>query len=106
MFKAAWSTVDIQQRRALKSDTAKALHAYYSSHINPGLHGYDTLADIAGINGKNRKATVLKAHKELEEIGFLLDYEPTQEGIKVKATMTPSQTRAAVKKASRKPRKT
>jgi len=109
MFKAAWSTVDIQQRRALKSDTAKALHAYYSSHINPGLHGYDTLAGIAGLTNKHTGAmhrTILKAHKELEEIGFLLDYEPTKEGIKVKATMTPSQTRAAVKKASRKPRKT
>ena len=63
MFKVAWSTLDIKQRRSLKSDTAKALHAYYSSHLNPKFHRYDTLAGIAGIVGKNSKATLLKAHK-------------------------------------------
>ena len=102
LFRAAWSSFDVEQRRALKSDTAKALHAYYSSHLNPCLHCYDTLADLTGITGKNRKATLLKAHKELEEVGFLIGYEPTKEGIKVKATMTCGQTRSSVKKAGRK----
>lgn len=105
LFKAAWATLDIEQRRALKSDTAKALHAYYSSHLNPDFHHFDTLAGIAGITGKNRKDTILRAHQELEEAGFLLKWEADKEGVKVKVTMTKSQTRAAIRatKSSRKP---
>lgn len=98
LFKAAWSSIDIEERRRLKSDTAKALHAYYSSHINPALHTYETLANIAGIKGVNRKTTVLKAHKELEAIGFLLSWEPSKEGIKIKPTLTKTQARSVTRK--------
>ncbi len=104
LFKTAWSTLDVEQRRSLKSDTSKALHAYYSSHLNPDFHCYDTLAGIAGLKNKHAGAmrrTILKAHKELEEAGFLLEWEPNKEGVKIKATLTKSQKRAA-----RTPRKT
>lgn len=102
LFRAAWSTMDIEQRRSLKNDTAKALHAYYSSHIEPGLHSYETLANIAGIKGINRKSTILKAHKELESIGFLVSWEQNKDGIKINATLTKSQTRSVIRKASKK----
>ncbi len=97
LFRAAWSSLDINQRRSLKSDTAKALHAYYSSHVNPGLHSFDTLAGIAGIVGKNRNATIRKAHQELENVGFLLTWEATKEGVRVKAILTPGQAHTITK---------
>lgn len=103
-FKAAWSSLDIEQRRRLKSDTAKALHAYYSGHVNPEKHLFETLAGICGLVGVNRKTTLLKAHKELEETGFLLAWEHDKEGVKVKATITQSQARHVVKKMTKKPR--
>ena len=105
MFRAAWSSLDINQRRSLKSDTAKALHAYYSSHVNPGFHRFETLAGIVGIVGKNRNATIRKAHQELEEAGFLLAWDATKEGVSVQAILTPGQVRAITRQISKTPRK-
>ena len=49
-----WAAIDRDQRHALsRNSTAKALHAYYSSHAAPGPHRYDTLAQIAGLTGPN-----------------------------------------------------
>lgn len=104
VFKAAWSSLDIEQRRRLKSDTAKALHAYYSGHVNPEKHLFETLAGICGLVGVNRKTTLIKAHKELEEAGYILAMDIEKDGIKIKATMTPSQARHVVKKITKKPR--
>ena len=100
-----WSAIDLDQRRALsQNSTAKALHAYYSTHTGPSLHRYETLAGIAGLQNKKRrdvKANLIKAHEELKQIGFLLDYEAKETGIEVKATMTPGQQQHAIKKIAR-----
>jgi hypothetical protein len=71
LFRAAWSTLDMDQRRSLKTPTARSLHAYLSSHRDPGPHRIVTLIGIAGLTGKNAKATVTKALAELETVGFL-----------------------------------
>jgi hypothetical protein len=112
-FKAGlWATLDIEQRYALKrNQTAKALHAYYSTHAAPGPHSYEKLAALVGLKNKNRrdvKATLIAAHDELKRIGFLLDYEEAgAETIKVTINHTPSQARHIVRKLikSRKPEK-
>jgi hypothetical protein len=97
-----WSAIDLDQRRALEQNsTAKALHAYYSSHTDPAPHRYDTLAGIAGLEGKNKTAvrnSLIRAHEILKRIGFLLDYEAGPDKIAVKMTMTPSQQRHVIKK--------
>lgn len=100
-----WSTIDLDQRRALgRNTTAKALQAYYASHAAPGAHRYDTLADIAGITGKNRKASIIKAHEAMKKTGFLVDFKPNAETIETTIKISPSQTRHIIKKASQKPR--
>jgi hypothetical protein len=71
LFCAAWSSLDIDQRRALKTPTARSLHAYLSSHRDPGPHKIVTLIGIAGLTGVNAKTTVTKALAELEAVGFL-----------------------------------
>lgn len=100
-----WSAIDLEQRRALaQKSTAKALHAYYSTHTGPGFHRYETLASIAGLDGKNKTAvknSLIRAHEELKRIGFLLDYEAKETGIEVRSTMTPGQQRHAVKKLTK-----
>jgi hypothetical protein len=98
-----YAKVDLSIRRALgRNPTAKALHAYYSSHINPGAHNFDTLAKIAGVTGKNQKATLLKAHAAMKEAGFLAGYELTGNAIKpIIDNHTPSQNRAILKKAAK-----
>ncbi len=97
-----WSSIDLEQRRQLaQKSTAKALHAYYSTHTDPAPHRYETLAGIAGLENKNRrdlKAKLIRAHEELKRIGFLLDYEAGPDKIAVKATMTPGQQRHTIKK--------
>lgn len=103
-----WASVDRDQRRALgRNSTAKALHAYYSSHAAPCAHRYDTLADIAGLTNSNkrqRNMTIIKAHEELKKVGFLSGYEVKAETIEAMPYMTPSQNRHIAKKASHKPR--
>lgn len=71
LFGVAWSTLDIDQRRALKTPTARSLHAYLSSHRNPGPHRVVTLIGITGLTGVNARTTVKKALAELQAIGFL-----------------------------------
>lgn len=103
-----WSAIDLEQRRALsRNSTAKALHAYYSTHAAPGLHRYETLAGIVGLDGKNKTAvknSLLSAHEELKRIGFLLEYEAKPTGIEVKATLTPGQQQHVIKKITKTPR--
>lgn len=97
-----WSVIDREQRRALsRNSTAKALHAYYSTHTGPSLHRYETLAGVVGLEGKNRrdvKASLIRAHEGMKQVGFLLDYEVKPNGIEVKATMTPGQQKHFIKK--------
>jgi hypothetical protein len=106
-----WSTLDKEQRHALKrNQTAKALHAYYSTHAAPGPHEYATLAEIAGLKNSNerqRRADIIKAHEVMKRVGFLPDYEAGAKTIKVTINHTPGQTHHIVKKIikSRKPKK-
>lgn len=51
-----WSKINLGQRRAMgRNNTAKALHAYYSSHINPSAHKIQTLAKLAGLANSNKR---------------------------------------------------
>jgi hypothetical protein len=102
-----WSKVDREQRAALgRNGTAKALHGYYSSHAKPGKHHIDTLAQVAGLQSKQRamrKRQVLKAHDALKAppCGFLKDYTVEGECITVKKSPTPSQARHLTKQAAK-----
>lgn len=104
-----WSVIDREQRRALeRNSTAKVLHAYYSTHTGPSLHRYETLAGVAGLEGKNKTAvknSLIRAHEEIKRIGFLLNYEVKATGIEVKATMTPGQQQHTLKKLAKSLRK-
>lgn len=97
-----WASLDIQQRRALgRNQTAKALHAYYSTHAAPGPHRYETLAALVGLKNSNKrdsKANLIKAHEALKQVGSLTDYEAGPDTIAVKVSHTPSQARHVVKK--------
>jgi hypothetical protein len=103
-----WTTIDTSQRRALgRKSTAKALHAYYSSHAAPNAHNFDTLAEIAGLTNSNkrqRRADIIKAHEQLKVVGFLDNYEVTADKIKANINHTASQTRAMLKKAVKQPK--
>lgn len=75
-----WSAIDMVQRQAIgRNQTAKSLHAYYSTHTNPSPHKIETLAKIAGLNNKNKymiPVTIIKAHDILcsETVDFLESY--------------------------------
>ena len=107
-----WSSIDLEQRRQLeRNSTAKALHAYYSTHTAPGLHRYDTLAQIAGLDGKNKTAvrnSLIRAHEELKRVGFLVSYDAKPNGIEVAINMTEGQQQHVIKKITKstKPRQT
>ncbi len=100
-----WSSIDLEQRRALvRHSTAKALHAYYSTHAAPGLHRYDTLAGVVGLDNKNRrelKASLIRAHEELTRVGFLVSYDAKPNGIEVVMNMTEGQQQHVVKKIAK-----
>ena len=94
-----WSKIDLEKRRALgRNNTAKALYAYYATHINPAAHNIETLCNIAGISGKNRKSAVINAHEAMKEAGILSGYTATAEAIKADILPTESQARAILKK--------
>lgn len=99
-----WASLDIQQRRDLKQNqTAKAIHAYLSSHANPGPIRYETLAEIIGLknsNGRQLKSQLVKGYGMLKEVGFLADFEAGTDTITPKVNHTPSQTRHLIKKAT------
>ena len=107
-----WSSIDLEQRRALeRNSTAKALHAYYSTHTAPDLHRYDTLAQLAGLDGRNKTAvknSLIRAHEELKRVGFLVSYDTKPNGIEVVINMTEGQQQHLVRKVAKatKPRKT
>ena len=105
-----WSKIDVAQRRSLggKGAIAKALHAYYSSHVNPQLHTFETLAKITGLTDKNArkiKLRLITAHEELKKVNFLTDFEITDAGIKIKKTNTPAQRKHIAKAFSKPERK-
>ena len=102
LFKAGmWASLDLQQRRALgRNQTAKALHAYYSTHAAPGPHNFDTLANLIGLQNKQRRdvrASIIRAHDELKRVGLLSDYEAGATTIKTAINHTPSQAQHIVK---------
>lgn len=97
-----WASIDWQQRSELgRNQTAKALHAYYSTHAAPKPHTFDTLAEISGLTNSNkrqRNTQLLKAHEALKGIGFLSDYTATKTSIKVQINHTSTQVRHIVGK--------
>lgn len=96
-----YAKIDLDIRRKLgRNPTAKALHAYYSSHISPTAHNIETLANIAGVKGKNKKDTIIKAHEAMKEAGFLNGYTVQGDSIEADKSNTPSQARAIIKKAT------
>ncbi len=107
-----WSSLDLDQRRQLeRNSTAKALHAYYSTHTAPSLHLYDTLAQLAGLDGRNKTAvknSLIRAHEELKRVGFLVSYDTKPNGIEVVINMTEGQQQHLVRKVAKaaKPRQT
>ena len=108
-FKAGlWASLDNNQRRALgRNQTAKALHAYYSTHAAPGPHSYRKLAELVGLENSNKrdmKANIIKAHEELKRVGFLSDYEAGANTIKTTINHTPSQAQHVIGKVA-KPRR-
>lgn len=99
-----WASLDVQQRRTLgRSQTAKALHAYYSTHANPGPHRYETLAAIIGLKNscpRDTKRKLIRAHEELKQIGFSSDFEAGEDTITPQVNHTASQNRHIMKKAT------
>jgi TrfA protein len=99
-----WASIDREQRRAFgRNATAKALHAYYSSHVTPGHHSIETLAELVGLNEKtkrNVRARLIEAHERLKETGFLRNYSVSEDGNAIKAEIhpTPGQAHHIVKK--------
>jgi hypothetical protein len=102
-----WSSVDREQRRALhRSVTAKALHVYYATHVDPGPHKFQTLADLVGLDNPNKRqqrATLIKAHDLLahKDIGFLSHYERQLDTITAHINPTPSQARHIARRATK-----
>jgi len=98
---------DKLQRQALGRDaTAKALQAYYSTHVAPSPHKFETLAKIVGLTDTNHrkiKFVLIKAHDHLKDVGFLIDYEVTGDTIKAIMNLSQSQLKHISKK-SRNPR--
>lgn len=96
-----WSKIDHEQREAFgRNMTAKALHAYYSTHAAPGPHSFDTLAGIAGLEGKNRrdvKARLISAHETMKKEGFLMDFQVLENAIQVTLRASTSQARYLAK---------
>lgn len=89
-FRASWSSLDISQRRALKSPTAMTLHAYFSRYSEPWCLKRDTLCQIAGINGANRLRTLRKALDDLVKAEFLESWDKDKTGgIRVKIIRPP-----------------
>jgi hypothetical protein len=105
-----WSSIDRAQRQALhRSVTAKALHAYYATHISPGPHKFDTLAALVGLNNPNKRQqrlTLIKAHRLLadKKIGFLTHYKRQQDTIIAYLNPTPSQVRHIASRADKRSR--
>ncbi|MDA8308097.1 MAG: plasmid replication initiator TrfA [Deltaproteobacteria bacterium] len=106
-----WSKIDLQQRQALgRNPTAKALHAYYSTHTSPHGHDIKTLADIAGLKDKNPrklKMKIVAAHDLLTSPeGLLSSYKLVGDIVRIKKNHSKSQMHHLVKKVATKPKKT
>jgi hypothetical protein len=98
-----FSKLDIEKRRALgRNNTAKSMYGYYATHISPGAHKIETLCNIAGIKGKNRKSVIIKAHEAMKDVGILKSYTVTPETIKADLNHSESQERAITKAAAKK----
>ncbi len=98
-----WASIDKEQRQALGRDaTSKALQAYYSTHVAPSPHKFETLAKIVGLTDTNHrkiKFVLIKAHDHLKYVGFLIDYEFTGDTIKAIMNLSQSQLKHIAKKS-------
>jgi TrfA protein len=112
---AMWSSINREQRYVLgRNATAKALHAYYSTHAAPGAHLFETLARIVGLEEKrerDRRRRLIDAHKVLAspDVNFLREYSVSKDGRTIKVHIHPTATQAqhivrkAVKRRLRRP---
>lgn len=101
----AWSRVNRVQRRALRNATAKALHAYYSSHTRPSGHRYETLGEVVGCENKQAaglKRRLIKAHDDLVRCGFLESYDAQPALITAHIAQEGRRTRARKRRVSNK----
>ena len=101
----AWSRISRAQRRVLRNATAKALHAYYSSHTRPSGHRYETLAEVVGCENKQAaglKRRLIKAHDDLIRCGFLESYEAEAQLITAHKAKEGARKRARKRKSSTK----
>jgi hypothetical protein len=103
-----WSKLDLETRRALgRNNTAKALQAYYSTHLTPSFHNIETIANLAGLTNSNKrqtKAAIIKAHAALVAVGFCEGYELNEDGTGIRLvnmSQHTSQARAIVKQAAK-----
>lgn len=101
-----WASIDWEQRQSMrKNPTAQAIHAYLSTHAAPGFHHFDTLADVVGLQGKNKrdvKSRILAAYKLMasKDVAFLSNYELSKDGESIKGHVkhTPTQARHIARK--------
>ena len=98
-----FSKLNIEKRRALgRNNTAKSIYGYYATHINPAAHKFETLCNIAGTKGKNRKSVIVKDHETMKDVGILEGYTVIDDTIKADLNHTESQQRAIAKAATKK----
>lgn len=101
-----WGKINLETRRKLgRKNVAKVLHAYYSTHVKPGFHDLETLYNLTGLKGINRKTDILEAHDALKAVGFCEGYElaETRTGIRLLGmNQHASQSRAMRRKSGKK----
>ncbi|HBP30933.1 MAG TPA: hypothetical protein DD666_16135 [Advenella kashmirensis] len=93
LYDSGYSHINWEQRQALRSNLAKWLHGFYSSHASPYSYKIETLRELCGSGTKAlwKFRQMLKfALEDLVTVGFIKDWEITRDG-KLEITVYPSQ---------------
>jgi len=93
LYDNGYSHINWEQRQALRSNLAKWLHGFYSSHASPYSYKVETLRELCGSGTKAlwKFRQMLKfALEDLVAAGFIKDWEITRDG-KLEITVFPSQ---------------
>lgn len=83
------------------ANDAVSLRLTASYGLPPDAHDIETLCKLTGARGKNRKATLLKAHEALKEAGCINDFTVTGDKIKIDPIPTEGQAIAALKRETK-----
>lgn len=78
-----FSLINLPLRISLKKDLSKWLLCFYSTHARPIPHSFGKLQELCGSQMANSTAwrnSVIRAHEELVEVGFLKSYEVDAKG--------------------------